>query len=249
MKKWWQAAIVALLVSPGIAGAQSSSNGPDAWQFELTPFLWGAGLDGTVGVAGREAEFDVSTKDLLKALDFAFMVNFEARRHRWSVDTDVVYVGLGKDVTVDSASGVTPQQNPRLDMGMTIVDATLGYQVAPSFDILAGVRGVDATASLVNDQGTLADVDGGFVDPIVGGQFRRSLSKKLWVNLRGDVGGFGVGSDFEWFLSAEAGIRLSRLISLDFGYRVWSFDYKSDDDFRKLDATMAGFGGGLTFHF
>jgi hypothetical protein len=44
-------------------------------------------------------------------------------------------------------------------------------------------------------------------------------------------------------------IRVSKLISLDFGYRIWAFDYESDDDLKKLDLALAGFGGGLTFHF
>ena len=101
----------------------------------------------------------------------------------------------------------------------------------------------------MTDEATIADVDGGFTDPIVGLQFRRYLSKKLWVNVRGDVGGFGAGSDFSWFVSAASGIRVSKLISLDFGYRIWAFDYESDDDLKGLDLALAGFGGGLTLHF
>jgi hypothetical protein len=42
---------------------------------------------------------------------------------------------------------------------------------------------------------------------------------------------------------------VSKLISLDFGYRIWDFDYESDDDLRRLDMALGGFGGGLTFHF
>ena len=34
----------------------------DEWEFALTPLLWGAGIDGTVGLAGREADFEVSLR-------------------------------------------------------------------------------------------------------------------------------------------------------------------------------------------
>lgn len=30
---------------------------------------------------------------------------------------------------------------------------------------------------------------------------------------------------------------------------MWDFDYKSDNDLKRLDAALAGFAFGLTFHF
>jgi len=249
MQRLWQLALALLLVTPGIAGAQPASPSSDDWEFLLTPYLWGSGMDGTVGIAGRDADFEVSAKDLIKSLDFGFMGNFEARRGRWSFGTDLVYADLGKDVAFENASGISDAQNPRLDMSMTIIEGNAGYQVANSLDVLAGIRGVKASTSVAVDAGTLAEADGGFVDPFVGLRFRRDLSEKFWVNLRGDVGGFGVGSEFSWFLNAVGGYRVSRLISLDFGYRIWDFDYESDNDLKTLDAALAGFGGGLTFHF
>jgi hypothetical protein len=132
---------------------------------------------------------------------------------------------------------------------MTIVEGDVGYQIGGSLDLLAGIRRVSASAALAADAGTLTEADGGFTDPIVGARFRRDLTEKLWANIRGDVGGFGVGSDFSWFSSAAGGFRVSKLISLDFGYRIWDFDYESDEELKKLDLALAGFGGGLTFHF
>ena len=240
--------LLLLVVSPGLAGAQSGAAGPDDWEFALTPILWGAGMDGTVGIAGQEADFEVSAKDLLESLDFAFMTNFEARKSRWSFSVDVFYSDLGKDVTVENRTVMLPE-DLQLDMSMTLVEGDVGYQVANSLDFLAGVRGVSASAGLVTDEVTSPEVDGGFVDPIVGARFRRYLTDKLWVNLRGDVGGFGAGSDFSWFVGAAGGFRVTQLISLDFGYRIWDFDYESDDDLKRLDLALAGFGGGLTFHF
>lgn len=241
-----------LLVTPGFAGAQPASPASpasDDWEFLLTPYLWASGLSGTVGIAGRDADFEVSAKDLIQSLDFGFMGNFEARRGRWSLGTDLVYTDLGKDVTFETSSEIPGAQNPRLDMSMTIIEADVGYQFAKSLDVLAGIRGVKASSSLGVDAGTLAEADGSFVDPIVGLRFRRNLSEKFWVSLRGDAGGFGVGSDFSWFLNGVGGYRVSQLISLDFGYRVWDFDVESDSDLKRLDAALAGVAFGLTFHF
>jgi hypothetical protein len=242
MTKGLMLGLILLMMSPGIAQAQS-----DEWEFALTPFLWGSGMSGTVGLGGQNIDFEASAKDLIKQLDFAFMANFEGRRDRWSFSIDFDYTDLGKDVTVENAN--VAALNPQLDLKMTIFEGDVGYQVVNSLDFLAGVRTVSASAGLKTDETTVAEVDGGFTDPIVGLRFRRYLAEKFWVNLRGDVGGFGAGSDFSWFLGAAGGYRVSNLISLDFGYRLWDFDYKSDEELKRLDLTLAGFGGGLTFHF
>lgn len=244
LTRWLKLILLLLMLSPGIARAQS---GADEWEFAFTPYIWGSGMDGTVGLAGREADFEASAKDLIKQLNFAFMANFQARRNRWSFNIDFDFTDLGKDVTVENAN--VTAQNPRLDMKMTIVEGDVGYEVADSLDFIAGLRGVSASAGLLTDNATLADADGGFTDPIVGGRFHRALSEKLWIMVRGDIGGFGAGSDFSWFINAVGGFRVSKLLSLDFGYRIWDFDYESDDDLKRLDLTLAGFGGGLTFHF
>jgi hypothetical protein len=45
------------------------------------------------------------------------------------------------------------------------------------------------------------------------------------------------------------GVCVPKHLSLDFGYRVWDFDYESDEELKRLDRALAGFGGGVTFHF
>lgn len=240
--------LILLMLSPGLAGAQS---GADEWEFALTPFIWAPGVSGTIGVAGQETDLEdieVSTEGLAPSLDFAFMANFEARRNRWSFAADVFYMDLGKDVTVENTSVSVPE-DLRLDLRMIILEGDVGYQVANSLDVLAGFRGASALVGLEDDEGTLVEVDGGFTDPIVGLRFRRYLSEKFWVSARGDVGGFGVGSDFSWFVNAAGGFHFSKLISLGFDYRIWEFDYESDNELRKIDLKLAGIGVGLTFHF
>ena len=248
MTTLWKLGLFLFVLSPGIARAQTGAAASDDWEFALTPILWGASVDGIVGFAAQERDFEVSAQDLIESLDFAVMGNFEARKNRWSFSVDVFYADLGKEVSVENTSVPLPD-DLKLDMSMTLVEGDVGYQVANSLDVLAGIRQVSASAGLFTDNVTLPEADTSFTDPIVGARFRRYLSEKFWVNVRGDVGGFGVGSDFTWFVGAAAGFRVSKFLSLDFGYRIWDFDYESDEDLKKLDLALAGFGGGLTFHF
>jgi len=106
------------------------------------------------------------------------------RLPRWSFAFDLFYSDLGKDVTVENTSVSVPE-DLQLDMSMTIVEGDVGYQVANAFDFLAGIRRVSASAGLVTEEGRITEVDGGFTDPIVGARFRRYLSEKFWVNVRG----------------------------------------------------------------
>ena len=59
MTKSFLIGLLLLVMSSGVARAQSASTAPDGWEFALTPFLWGAGIDGTIGLAGRDADFEV----------------------------------------------------------------------------------------------------------------------------------------------------------------------------------------------
>jgi len=240
-------ALALCLVPASLAMAQTESTPARPWQFAVTPFLWGSGFDGTVGIAGQQQEINASVQQLLKSLDFGVMFNVEARNDRWVFAFDFDYTDLSKEATLGAGIGASVPAT--LDLGMTIVEGDFGYRVTEYLDVFGGVRGFHAPVTLTLQAGPVREASGGFVDPIVGARFRRELSERIWVNLRGDIGGFGVGSNFSWYAGAMLGIRVSRMISIDFGYRAWGFDYESDGDLKKLDATLAGFAFGATFEF
>jgi hypothetical protein len=236
--------VLLIVAIPRIGRAQPGGSGSAEWEFSVTPYLWLAGIDGTIGLSAREVGFEVTTEELLKSLDFGLMGNFLARKNRLSFGGDLVYTNLGKDVTLGSSGRAAT-----VDMELTILEGNVGYRAVESLDVLFGIRGVLSDVSLESDSAALAEGDTSFADPFVGVRFQRDLSEKVWVSLRGDAGGFGVGSDFSWFLAAVAGVRVSRSISLDFGYRVYDMDYESANELRRLDATLGGFAFGATFQF
>ncbi|WP_147440747.1 hypothetical protein [Paraburkholderia sp. RAU2J] len=88
--------------SPVLAQAVPSE---DAWQFEATPYLWAAGLSGwgRLGARTPTTNIDASFSDVWKNLDFGVMGAFEARRGRWALIFDSVYVDLSK--TSDPLAG------------------------------------------------------------------------------------------------------------------------------------------------
>lgn len=67
-----------------------------------------------------------------------------------------------------------------------------------------------------------ANGKGDWVDPLVGILFKTDLTNKVNLLLRGDIGGFGIGSasDFAWNVHTALGYDLSAKSTLWFGYRV-----------------------------
>lgn len=237
-------AVAALLAMHGRAAAEDEipsdqAAASDAWQVSFIPYLWITEVHGSVGIrdltvpinVGFDKVFDLmGNGDLLGGMGY-----FEARRGRLILFTDAVgsvvrttqNVSIGKaDLAADFAS---------LEFGG-------GWRVYEGFDAIT----VDAlvggrynyvynsialkTESGREGQGRSASVD--FVDPFVGGRWAVHFSDALSLIFRGDIGGFGAGSQLAW--SLLGGFRYETPWSLGPArlsafavYKVYDFDYQS----------------------
>jgi hypothetical protein len=88
-----------------------------------------------------------------------------------------------------------------------------------------------------------------WVDPVIIARFRSNPAKKFIYQFRGDMGGFGVGSDFAWQIQAYAGYRFSKLFQLTGGYRVLSVDYNKGSSDNRFLYDMSTFGPVVRFGF
>ncbi len=86
-----------------------------------------------------------------------------------------------------------------------------------------------------------------WVDPVVGLLYRRPLGKKWTVDLEGDIGGFGVGSDFAWNFVFGFNYHFNKTVSAVMGGRVLDVDF-TETGFT-YDATIYGLNLGLGFTF
>jgi len=235
--------IIAVLACP-IAEAQAGSG---EWQISVAPYLWAAGMDGTFVIGEMEQDIDVSFSDIIDNLDFALMGHLDMRNERWVISSDLVFVDIGHDENGEEVS-------VNFDMDMTLFEIAGGYRLNPVFTLLAGGRWVDmsvglqTTGGLENHSGT-ASKD--WLDPLIGVHALVPLSEKWWLGMRGDVGGFGVGSELSWQAYADIGFRASHLISIVLGYRALDIDYESGGDFdaAELDLMISGPQLGVVFTF
>lgn len=84
-----------------------------------------------------------------------------------------------------------------------------------------------------------------FVDPLVGGQIRAFLTPKVVINVLGDVGGWGTGSQLEYQWAGLLGYRMNARWTLHAGYRYLNVDKHDGVVFR---ATTAGVVSGITLN-
>lgn len=209
-----------LLASPAVAQQAS-------FQQSVEVYFMGASMAGTVGLGPLESEIDVPTSAILENLDFAVLADYRGVGPRWGVQADVVYMALGQDGT-----GSLGAVSAHVGAKELIVEFDAVYRLSERFELLGGLR-YSGLKTEVRWYGALETreetVKEEWLDPVVGVQGFLPLSKALELQLRGDIGGFGVGCDFTWQALARLNWQASSALRLGVGYRLLDQDYESGD--------------------
>ena len=214
-----------LMSAAGTAGAQD-------WEFALTPYLWLPNIEGRGTTdrppGGGEPAFEIGPVDYLEHLDFVLMVAGEARRDRWSLRSDVVYIDFGNQRSaVRSVSGpggvVEIPVNADTTSSLTGLkaQATFGYRVVDQpqrfVEVYGGLRYLDVSFRLdwqldapINLLPQAGRVTQGAqpLDVIVGSNARFAFGDGHWfVPLQADIG--TGSSSLTWQLTAGVGYTFS----------------------------------------
>ena len=75
-------------------------------------------------------------------------------------------------------------------------------------------------------------------DPFIGLRARYNFNDRFYATAKGDVGGFGVGSEFTWQAEAALGCKLTQRVFTEVGYRAFGVDY--EDNGLTYDVVMHG---------
>lgn len=218
-----------------------------AWRFQLTPYVWMTGLDGSVRPFRGTPTVNVnkSFSHVLENLDAAAFLNGTARNGRYVLQGDFSYAA-----TSDSAAlplGLRAHAKIR----QTSLTMTGGHNWAfspqSSFDLMAGLRLWQIKAE-VNVPGLAsAKSSTSFVDPVVAARWRYDIAPRWSTLLYADLGGLGVGSDFTWQLHGSVNYQVKENVFVSVGYRHLSVDYR--DGGKRLDVSLSGPIVGATFRF
>lgn len=237
MKHTARLAILAVaLWSPPIANANETNK----WTFDFSLYGLAAGMSGDVGIGPVNAPVDFGFDKVLDNLEFAMMGKVRVGYDRWALTTDVVFMGLG-----ESKNGVT------VDLDQWMIEPTLSYRVSKYFEPLVGVRYNNLSGEIRGPLGRNPSGTQEWWDPIVGANLSLPIGKKFNFNVRGDIGGFGFGSDLTWQAFPYFSWQLTKWGSLQLGYRWLYMDYETGSGTSrfKYDMLIQGPQVGITFHF
>jgi hypothetical protein len=246
---------------------------PPSWTFRFTPYGWLTALDGTQTVRGRSVKVDASFIDIVEKSDtlVALMGDFEARNGSFGLLANVVWSKIGVDGsnvrTRTLAPGVTGTLGTslNLDIEMAIAEVGGAYEVYRSgplaFDLLGGVRYWYQEADLSFDVAAAVDIGDlqvvgarafarsgsvDWLDPVIGARIRYTVAPGHELLLRGDIGGFGVGSDFSWQAIGAYGFELGTYQGVTFsgvvGYRALYVDYVQGEGRQRYEFDMLQHG-------
>ncbi len=247
----------ALFMPPVNARAADPATGDD-WRYDASLYLWGAGVSGKTAFdrnLGGSSDIDLGFDTIINNLNMAFMGAFEARKTKWSLLADVIYLNLGANkgahVPVPLVPGSAPSIKVDADLKLKawLVNLVGGYNLwqtnQGTLDVLAGARYFDLKLGFglrVNAGRVFPSAN--VWDAVVGVKGHLDLNKQWYVPYYLDV---GTGqSDFTWQALAGVGYRFHwGDVSLGYRYIDWRFGSDSDIDNFNLSGPMLA----ATFRF
>jgi len=252
----------ALLAASASLNAQNTAEPAERWQYELTPYFWAAGMKGDVQSENLpKTSVDIGFSEIWEDLDFGAMGTFEARKGRWGMLFDAIYMKVSTSATASRTGpgpiGATLTATADFKQEQTLLTAGATYRISDGptpTDIVGGARyfKIDASASinasLFGLSGTVArSGDKSWVDPFIGARVQHSLNDRWTVVGYADVGGFGVGSKLSWQAIAGINYDFTKTVSGKFGYRYISVDYDKSGFLYDMDTY--GLYAGVGFRF
>jgi len=219
-----------LLASAGqtVAEPTITAAAPNPWEFRITPLYgWLTALDGSTGPDGFATDVHESTGDVLEVVKMYASLQMEARYDRWGFLADGFYACLG-----NSGQSTGPlHENVDFSLKQFLGEFEVLYRVCESpahfVDVYAGVRynwlklNLDVSGAFNRS----ASPEKGWTDPIVGLRGQWNINDRWYLAGKGDIGGFGVSSDFTWNIQATVGYNFTKNFSAEVGYRYFDTDY------------------------
>lgn len=205
---------------------------PDKWQFQLTPYIWIAGIKGRAGIGNLSVDVDAGITDENVDLNFGVMGTFEARKNRFIVLTDLQYSNLGTDRATPGPLFSTAEA----DFKTFVLDPELGYRVVDNpekgafVDVLGGIRYWHLKTDLTFNTGLLTTVTASrsrsWVDGVAGIRGRAHLTPRVFLTGKADLG--GGGSNFTYQLFGGGGLLVGSRYALIAGWRHLDVNYNKD---------------------
>lgn len=223
------------------------------WNFVTDIYLIFPYMKGDIGIGNSvTAPVDATPGDIFSKLKFGGMLYLEAHTKKWAITSDLIYMSLNQDITTGDI-----WYSGSVGVKQLIWEPAAFYRLASFLEVGAGGRLNNLQASIdarrnVFPAGTEEVIENAsktWFDPILITRLTADIKDKWLFQFRGDIGGFGVGSDLTWQLQAYAAYRFTKAFRLTAGYRYLSMDYDKGTDADRFMYNVDTFGPEISFGF
>jgi hypothetical protein len=227
----WLILISCSLLSVVHTHAQIYNDSSKKFKVYLEPYLMFTSMSGTTGIGNLPNTFIcVPAGEVFSYLKIGGMLYGEVHNDQLAFTSDLFYADLTQD-----ASGKNGVLNGTATLKQFWWELEGLYRINSWLEFGAGARINNITASAdinvitpgggVNMSSSKSNT---WVDPILVTRLKKVVNEKWLFQLRADIGGFGVGSQFAWQLQPDIFYRGSKLFQFGLGYRIISMDYNND---------------------
>src|SRR5450432_559784 len=224
--------ISGLLLASGQLNAQIFNDSSKKYKVYVEPYLMFTSMSGTTGIGILPNTFIcVPASEVFSHLKIGGMLYAEVHNDKLAYTSDLFYANLTQDASTKNnvlSGTATLKQflweleglyrlNPWLEAG---VGARIN-SIQVGLNVLTNLAGGNPVFS-----GTKTNT---WVDPLIVARLKTVIHDKWLLQLRADIGGFGIGSSLAWQLQPDIFYRASRLLQLGLGYRIISMNYTNGD--------------------
>ena len=225
-----------------LAAYSVSPASAQGWDWRVTPYLWGLGVDGDIALGPVGRDVSVEFADVLDVLAGTALMHVEAQKGEHILFGDLNWLKVEPEDEIATIGGVA-----EAEMDSTIIE--LGYaRDSDGIGFEAGLRYWDFDVEI--DPALTAGIIRGdrWVDAFGGFRHRRDLTQKWSMTSRANLG--AGGSDLSVGFQIDFARELERGNAIVTGLKIINVDYEKDNvrgiPF-VLDGTFFGATVGFTF--
>jgi hypothetical protein len=212
----------------GSVRAQTWPDSSKEYHLLLEPYLLTPAMSGNIGIGQLPETFVcIPAGKVLSYLQFGAMLYAEVHNDRFAYTSDILYASLGQDASgkngVLSGKATVKQFWWEVE-GLYKVQTWLEFGVGARINSVNNGLNVNVAgpSGTINKNGTKGAT---WVDPLIVARLKGAINNKWLLQLRADMGGFGIGSQFAYQLQPDVYYRVSKLFEVGLGYRIISMNF------------------------
>ena len=199
------------------------------WNFLADVYLMFPYMNGETGIGqSLVLPIDANPGDIFSKLQMGGFLYLEAQTDKYALTSDLVYMDLTQDVSpgkILNSGEVNAKQFIWEFAGLYRLSSFLEIGIGGRLNYIQ----MEANALIHKIPSGTEEVSGRqsktWLDPILIARFATDIKDKWLFQVRGDLGGFNIGSVYSWQLQGYAGYRFTKWFQLTAGYRILSTNY------------------------